>query len=55
MQFDRDTLRRAPVIGVEHVRRQASVHLQPFGRADMLIEPQGGDPADFGQGRLKFG
>ena len=40
------------VIGVEHVGRQAAVHLEAIGAADVLVEAKCGDAEDFAQSRF---
>ena len=54
-QFDYYARRRPADLGIEHVGRQAPVHLEAVGSFNALIEPQRGDAEDFDQRCLHLG
>ena len=42
-------------MGVEHMGREAAVHLEAIGGLDPLVEAQRGDAEDFGERRFGLG
>jgi len=53
-KLDRHARRRTAGMGVEHMGRQAAMHVEPIGGRNPLIEAKRGDAEDFGERRLGF-